>query len=115
MASMACELHGTFDFYHWTGSYRAVSDDLLVVGPYPGTHGCLRIPVRRSICWQAARTKTTRLVDGQASARDHIACSSTTQSVIGVPAVTPDGRPWAALDVDSDYSAAFHATDRRNL
>lgn len=115
MATVACELHGTFEYYHWTGFYRAVSDDLLVVGPYQGTHGCLRIPIGRGICGKAARTKTTQLVDDVSSVSDHIACSSTTQSEIVVPIVTPDGRLLAVLDVDSDYPAAFHETDRRYL
>ena len=32
MATVVGELHHAFDYYHWTGFYRAVSDALLVVG-----------------------------------------------------------------------------------
>jgi len=56
MATVASELHHAFDYVHWTGFYRAVSDDTLVVGPYQGGHGCLRIPFSRGVCGAAART-----------------------------------------------------------
>lgn len=54
MATVACELHGAFSYYHWTGFYRAAAADgsssaeqQLVIGPYQGGLGCLRIPFRR--------------------------------------------------------------------
>lgn len=115
MATVACELHHTFDDYHWTGFYRAVSDDLLEVGPYQGGHGCLRIPFSRGVCGAAARTRTTQLVPDVDAFPGHIACSSTTKSEIVVPVVTPDGRLLAVLDVDSDLPAAFDETDRHYL
>ena len=31
MATVACELHHAFDYYHWTGFYRVVAEDLLLV------------------------------------------------------------------------------------
>ncbi|MDQ7040490.1 MAG: GAF domain-containing protein [Rhodothermus sp.] len=115
MATVACALHHAFDYYHWTGFYRAVSDDLLIVGPYQGTHGCLRIPFSRGVCGAAARTRQTQLVPDVHQFPDHIACSSTTQSEIVVPVLTPDGRLLAVLDVDSDEPAAFNATDQHYL
>ncbi len=39
MATVVCELHHNFDHYDWTGFYRAVSPELLVIGPYQGGHG----------------------------------------------------------------------------
>ncbi len=115
MATVACALHHAFDYYHWTGFYRAVSDDLLIVGPYQGTHGCLRIPFSRGVCGAAARTRQTQLVPDVHQFPDHIACSSTTQSEIVVPVLTPEGRLLAVLDVDSDEPAAFNATDQHYL
>lgn len=115
MATVACELHQTFDYYDWTGFYRAVSDDLLVVGPYQGTHGCLRIPFDRGVCGAAARTEETQLVPDVEQFPDHIACSSTTQSEIVVPVLTPEGDLLAVLDVDSDALAAFNETDQEHL
>lgn len=115
MATVVCELHGTFEKYDWTGFYRAVADDVLVVGPYQGGHGCLRIPFSRGICGAAARTSTTQLIPDVSAVDDHIACSSSTQSEIVVPVVSPAGRLMAVLDVDSDELAAFGETDRTCL
>src|SRR5690606_25220096 len=102
MSTVASELHHAFEHYHWTGFYRAVSPELLVVGPYQGGHGCLRIDFSRGVCGAAARSKTTQLVADVATFPGHIACSATTRSEIVVPVVTPDGTLLAVLDVDSD-------------
>jgi L-methionine (R)-S-oxide reductase len=115
MATVACELHRTFDHYHWTGFYRAVSDDLLIIGPYQGGHGCLRIPFSRGVCGAAARERQTQLVPDVELFPGHIACSSSTRSEIVVPVVSPSGRLLAVLDVDSDHEDAFNETDKRYL
>src|SRR5690554_6312533 len=115
MATVACELHHAFDHFHWTGFYRAVSDDLLVVGPYQGGHGCLRIPFDKGVCGAAARTRKTQLVPDVNAFPGHIACSSSTRSEIVVPVVTPRGDLLAVLDVDSDDPAAFDELDQREL
>ena len=114
-ATVSCELHHAFEYFHWTGFYRAVSPELLVVGPYQGGHGCLRIPFSKGVCGAAARTRATQLVDDVTRFAGHIACSSTTQSELVVPVVTPDGRVLAVLDVDSDAPAAFGAEDAAAL
>lgn len=115
MATVSCELHHAFDHYDWTGFYRAVSDDLLVIGPYQGTHGCLRIPFSRGVCGAAARTRQTQLVPDVEAFEGHIACSSSTRSEIVVPVLRPDGRVLAVLDVDSNAPAAFDAVDQEFL
>jgi L-methionine (R)-S-oxide reductase len=115
MATVTCELHHTFNYYHWTGFYRAVSPDLLIIGPYQGGHGCLRIPFNRGVCGAAARTRQTQLVPDVNAFPGHIACSGTTQSEIVVPVLAPDGKVLAVLDVDSDFPAAFGETDRLYL
>ncbi len=115
MATVVCELHHTFDHYDWTGFYRAVSAQLLVVGPYQGGHGCLRIPFGRGVCGTAALEKKTMLVPDVEAFPGHIACSASTRSEIVVPVLTPEGRVLAVLDVDSDTPDAFDATDRRYL
>ena len=115
MATVACELHHAFEAFHWTGFYRAVSDDLLVFGPYQGGHGCLRIPFDAGVCGAAARTRRTQLVPDVHAFPGHIACASSTESELVVPVLRPDGSVLAVLDVDSDYPAAFDALDQAEL
>ncbi|GJM44828.1 MAG: hypothetical protein DHS20C21_16700 [Gemmatimonadota bacterium] len=115
MATVVCELHGAFDRYHWTGFYRRDADDTLVIGPYQGGHGCLRIAWGRGVCGTAAASGETQRVDDVREFPGHIACSSTTLSEIVVPVKTRDGRVVAVLDVDSDFPAAFGDVDRAAL
>lgn len=115
MATIASEIHHAFPYFDWTGFYRAVSDQLLIIGPYQGGHGCLRIPFSRGVCGAAARSLETQFVPDVRSFPDHIACSSSTQSEIVVPITTPNGRLLGILDVDSDEPAAFTEVDQQNL
>ncbi len=115
MATVASELHHAFDYFDWTGFYRAVDAKTLVLGPYQGGHGCLRIEFDRGVCGAAARTRTTQLVDDVHARVDHIACSSLTRSEIVVPIVSSEGRLLGVLDVDSNTEAAFNAEDQSAL
>lgn len=115
MATVACELHHAFDYFDWTGFYRVVAPEQLMVGPYQGPHGCLHIPFSRGVCGAAARTKKTQLVPDVHAFGDHIACSSTTESEIVVPVLTPGDKLLAVLDVDSDSPSAFDAVDQDQL
>ena len=102
-------------YYDWTGFYRAVTADRLLLGPYQGGHGCLVIDFSRGVCGAAARTRTTQLVHDVEAFEGHIACSSSTRSEIVVPIVAPGGRLLGVLDVDSDVLAAFRDVDVRGL
>lgn len=115
MATVVCELHHAFAYYHWTGFYRVVRPEHLKIGPYQGTHGCLDIPFKRGVCGAAARTKTTQVVADVEAFPGHIACSATTRSEIVVPLVAPSGRLLAVLDVDSNDPDAFDEADREGL
>jgi GAF domain-containing protein len=86
--------------------------DELVVGPYQGTLGCLRIAFGRGVCGTAAATGRTQLVEDVHAFPGHIACDSRSQSEIVVPVRDADGRLIAVLDVDSDRPAAFDAVDQ---
>jgi L-methionine (R)-S-oxide reductase len=114
-ATVVCELHHAFDYFDWTGFYRARGANLLVIGPYQGTHGCLRIPFSRGVCGAAARSKQTQRVADVSQFEGHIACSGSTQSELVVPLVTPAGVVLGVLDVDSNTPAAFSALDQAEL
>jgi len=115
MATVVCELHHAFGHFHWTGFYRVEGDSELVIGPYQGGHGCLRISFDRGVCGAAARSRTTQLVPDVDQFPGHIACSVSTRSEIVVPVVTADGRLMAVLDVDSDDEDAFSVIDQEAL
>lgn len=115
MATAVCELHHAFGHFDWTGFYRARAPERLVIGPYQGTHGCLRIDDFRGVCGAAARDRATVRVDDVSSFPGHIACSASTRSEIVVPVLAPAGSLLAVLDIDSDRAEAFTATDAAHL
>ena len=115
MATVASELHGSFEHFDWTGFYRNKDGKTLVIGPYQGGHGCLRIDFARGVCGAAARTRETQLVPDVNAFPGHIACSSSTQSEIVVPIVAPGGHLLGVLDVDSNAPAAFTTVDAECL
>jgi len=115
MTTTACLLHNAFPYYFWTGFYRRVSEDELLVGPYQGTMGCLRIRFDRGVCGAAARERRTMLVPDVHAFPGHIACDSNSASEIVVPVFDARGELVAVLDVDSDVPAAFDEVDREHL
>lgn len=124
MATVACELKHGIVGYDWVGFYRAVcggepgadpAAGMLVIGPYQGGHGCLRIAFSRGVCGAAARERKTQLVPDVEAFPGHIACATSTRSEIVVPVVTPSGHLLAVLDVDSDAPDAFDALDQEYL
>lgn len=117
MATVASMLANSFDHYFWTGFYLVdpAKDRELVVGPYQGTLGCLRIAFGRGVCGTAAATGRTQLVEDVHAFPGHIACDSRSRSEIVVPVFDAAGTLLAVFDVDSDQPAAFDAIDQRGL
>lgn len=118
MATVSCLLSGAFpDTFFWTGFYVVdpVNPKELVVGPYQGTLGCLRIAFGRGVCGTAAETKETQIVEDVHAIENHIACDSRTNSEIVVPVCGPDGTLIAVLDVDSTEAASFDTLDKVEL
>jgi len=114
MATVASMLASTFDHYFWTGFYVVdpAKGDELVVGPYQGTLGCLRIAFGRGVCGTAAATRQSQVVEDVHAFPGHIACDSRSASEIVVPVFDGEGRLIAVFDVDSEAKAAFDQTDR---
>jgi GAF domain-containing protein len=114
MATVASMLANSFDHYFWTGFYVVdpAKGDELVVGPYQGTLGCLRIAFGRGVCGTAAVTREAQVVADVHAFPGHIACDSRSASEIVVPVFDRRGDLIAVLDVDSETPAAFDDTDR---
>ena len=117
MASVAALLAAEFETYFWTGFYCVDPgrERELVVGPYQGTLGCLRIAFGRGVCGAAADERQTLIVPDVEAFPDHIACDSRSRSEIVVPVLDPDGALIAVLDVDSTDLAAFDQDDATGL
>ena len=118
MATVSCLLAEAFpDRFYWTGFYivDVACENELVVGPYQGTLGCLRIKFGKGVCGTAAATRQTQVVEDVHAVRNHIACDSKTNSEIVVPVVDRAGKLIAVLDVDSTDFGAFDQIDKRNL
>lgn len=117
MATVASMLAATFDDYFWTGFYVVdpAKGDELVVGPYQGTLGCLRIAFGRGVCGTAAATRETQVVEDVHAFPGHIACDSRSASEIVVPVFDDGGELIAVFDVDSERPAAFDDVDAQWL
>jgi GAF domain-containing protein len=113
MATVASMLNDAFENYFWTGFYVVDPEkpQELVVGPYQGTLGCLRIAFGRGVCGTAAAERKTQIVEDVHAFPGHIACDSRSNSEIVLPVVDRQGRLTAVFDVDSTEFAAFDATD----
>lgn len=117
-ATAACLLSQAFrPRFFWTGFY--VVDPLkareLVVGPYQGTLGCLRIPFGKGVCGHVAETRAPVIVPDVHAFPGHIACDSASNSEIVVPVFDAEGRLAAVLDVDSTEYDAFDKVDQAGL
>jgi L-methionine (R)-S-oxide reductase len=105
-ATVACLLYETLVQSNWCGFYRRVDERTLVVGPYQGSMGCLRIDFGRGVCGACATTRETQLVEDVHTFPDHIACDARSRSEVVVP-VLRAGALEAVLDVDSPHVGAF--------
>jgi L-methionine (R)-S-oxide reductase len=117
MATVAAMLAAEFERFFWSGFYcvdphRA---NELVVGPYQGTLGCLRIAFGRGVCGAAADQRRTLIVADVEAFPGHIACDSRSRSEIVVPVFDASGALIAVLDVDSTDLSAFDEDDALGL
>lgn len=117
MATVSNILHHAFDHFFWTGFYMVdpVKQDELVIGPYQGTLGCLRIPFGRGVCGTAAQSGRTQIVDDVHAFPGHISCDANSESEIVVPVHNASGELIAVFDVDSDKKSMFDEVDAASL
>jgi L-methionine (R)-S-oxide reductase len=103
--------------YFWCGFYEVdpLKPQELVVGPYQGTLGCLRIPFGKGVCGACAVRLESIIVPDVHAFPGHIACDSRSNSEIVVPVFDAAGDLVAVLDVDSTSFAAFDEADREGL
>ncbi len=115
MATITALVHHALG-HLWTGFYRVVEPgQLLRVGPYQGSLGCLDITFGRGVCGNAAAERKTLIVPDVEKYPGHITCDARSRSEIVVPVFGRQGDLIAVLDVDSDRLNAFDAEDARGL
>lgn len=114
MATVSALLHHGFG-HLWTGFYRVVAPDLLRVGPYQGTLGCLEIRFGKGVCGTAAQERRTVVVPDVHAFPGHITCDARSRSEVVVPVFDGSGALLAVLDIDSDRPNAFDDEDREHL
>lgn len=117
-ATMVSLLTSAFgDRFFWCGFYEVDprKERELVVGPYQGTLGCLRIPFAKGVCGACATQRETIVVPDVHAFPGHIACDSRSNSEIVVPVFDQAGALVAVLDVDATAFAAFDDVDARGL
>jgi len=114
MATVSSMLANSFETYFWTGFYVVDPTKAaeLVVGPYQGTLGCMRIAFGRGVCGTAAAERKTQVVPDVHAFPGHIACDGRSASEIVVPVFDAAGELIAVFDVDSDRPAAFDEVDQ---
>ena len=115
MATVSALLHGALGFL-WTGFYRVVkTDELLRIGPYQGSLGCLEIQFGKGVCGKAAAERQTIIVEDVSQFPDHITCDARSRSEIVVPVFGRSGDLMAVLDIDSAELGAFSEADQAGL
>jgi len=114
MSTICAVTHHAFG-HLWTGFYRVVAPDLLRVGPYQGTLGCLEIAFGRGVCGTAAAERRTIVVPDVRRFPGHITCDARSRSEIVVPVSDANGTLIAVLDIDSARLATFGQEDADGL
>ena len=114
MATISSLVHHAFR-HLWTGFYRVVQPDLLHVGPYQGTLGCLDIAFGRGVCGVAAKEQRSVVVPDVGRFPGHITCDARARSEIVVPVFDAQRSLVAVFDIDSTKTATFDQQDADGL
>lgn len=114
MATIAALIHHSLGFL-WTGFYRVVEPQLLLVGPYQGSLGCIDIQFGRGVCGTCASERRTVIVDDVEKFPGHISCDARSRSEIVVPVIGASDALIAVLDIDSENVGWFGNDDMAGL
>lgn len=113
MANIASAIQMTFN-HLWTGFYRVLDAETLILGPFQGPIACTRIRKGRGVCGVAWEKAKTQVVPDVNAFPGHIACSSLSQSEIVLP-VYVKGEIIGVLDIDSTEVGTYDEVDQEWL
>ncbi|WP_238903206.1 GAF domain-containing protein [Clostridium sp. YIM B02506] len=101
------------DRCNWAGFYL-MKDGELVLGPFQGLPACIRIPLGKGVCGNAAAEKKILRVDNVHEFPGHIACDGASNSEIVIP-IIKDGEVYGVLDIDSPELSRFTEVEEKYL
>jgi GAF domain-containing protein len=113
VANAVSLLAHSLDRVNWCGFYVLRGEDL-VLGPFQGKPACVRIPVGKGVCGEAAARRQTIVVPDVNRFPGHITCDPASRAEIVVPVVDEDVLR-GVLDVDSPEPGRFDEEDRAGL
>ena len=113
LANATSLLANSLDRINWCGFYLMRGEDL-VLGPFQGKPGCVRIRVGKGVCGAAAERRQTVVVPDVNRFPGHIACDPASRSEMAVPVIENDILR-GVLDVDSPEIGRFDEEDRAGL
>lgn len=114
MATLCGILKQEFKDFYWVGFY--IEDkEVLKIGPYQGTIGCLTIEPEKGVCGRAFTTASTQIVGNVHDDPKHIACDPKSNSEIVIPVSNKKGKVIAVLDIDSEQYDNFDNIDKEYL
>lgn len=113
LANAAALIWETVPGLNWAGFYQ-MTDGALVLGPFQGKPACIRIPLGKGVCGEAAEQGRTLRVENVHKFPGHIACDGASNSEIVIP-LRKNGEIWGVLDMDSPHFARFSQADQEGL
>lgn len=90
---------------NWAGFYLLKDKDL-VLGPFQGKPACIRIPLGKGVCGNAAQKDCVLRVADVHQFPGHIACDADSRSEIVIPLHYKD-EVIGVLDIDSPIESRF--------
>lgn len=115
LSNLASLIYSKIQNTSWCGFYLSYADkDELYLGPFQGDVACTLIPFGKGVCGTAALTKQTQIVENVHLCKNHIACSSKTNSEIVVP-IIKNNRVIGVIDLDSEKIGNYSLKDKELL
>jgi GAF domain-containing protein len=117
MASVVCLLKKNLPHVCWVGFYRVDFNkpEELVVGPYQGEFGTLRVEWGRGVSGTCAEAGLPVIIPDLRDAEALETCESLPVSEIAMPVFGREGKLCAVLDLDSPDLDAFQDEDCEGL
>lgn len=113
LANASAIINEHIENLNWAGFYLLKEKDL-VLGPFQGKFACVRIPLGKGVCGNAAKDRKTYIVENVHDFPGHIACDAASNSEIVIPMIKND-KLVGVLDIDSFEYSNFDETDKKYL